>query len=55
VRPSERAERSPTLSWVTNSDVSHSWNTRGRLSGSGKSATITSSGLRYIQLLVGDF
>lgn len=55
VRPSERGVRSPMLSWVTSSDVPHSWNTRSRLSGSGKSATITSSGLRYIQLLVGDF
>lgn len=55
VRPSERKVSSPTLSWVTTSSVPHSWNTRSRLTGSGSTAKISSGGLRYIQLLVGNF
>jgi len=55
VRPSTQSVRTPTVSWVTPSSVSHSWNTRSRLTGSGSSAKLSSSGLRYIQQLAGGF
>ncbi len=55
IRPSARAVRTPTISWVRPSKVPHSWNTRSRLTGSGSSAKISASGLRYLQLLTGDF
>ena len=53
--PSERKVSRPTVSWVRYSSVPHTNNTRGRLSGSGTTASLTSSGSAYIQLLMGAF
>lgn len=45
----------PAVSWVAHSPTYHSYNTIGRLTGSGSSAGLSASGLSYIQLLTGQF
>ena len=45
----------PVLTWVKPSTSPHSWHTRRRLTGSGATAKLTSSGTRYIELLAGMF
>jgi murein DD-endopeptidase MepM/ murein hydrolase activator NlpD len=55
IAPSSTKVSSPKVTWVKYSASPHSYNTRKRLSGSGKTASLTSSGLRYIQLLAGQF
>jgi len=53
--PSSRSVSQPTVSWVKYSSTYHSYLTRGRLTGSGSSAGLSDSGLRYIQLIMGTF
>ena len=55
VSPSTKSVKAPTVSWVKSSSVPHSWNTRKRLTGSGTSAKLSSSGVNYLKLLSGDF
>ena len=55
IGPSARKVAAPVVSWVKSSSVSHGWNTRNRLTGSGASAKLSSSGQRYIQLVTGQF
>ncbi len=49
------APKHPYVSWVRSSPVAHAWNTRSRLTGSGKKAGLSSGGSRYIQLVAGTF
>ena len=46
---------SPKVVWVKHSKTYHSYLTRGRLGGSGSSASLQNSGQAYIQLLTGAF
>lgn len=55
VQGSSKKVNGYVVSWVKHSPTYHAYNTRGRLSGSGSSAALTSSGARYIQLLTGQF
>ena len=55
VRPSAAKVTQATVSSVKYSATPHSYNTRGRLSGSGKTAKLSSSGLRYVNLITGQF
>lgn len=55
VRPSTKTVKTPTVSWVKHSPVSHSYNTRARLTGSGSSAKLTTTGMNYLKLISGDF
>lgn len=55
ITPSAYKVGQPTVTWVKYSPTYHSYLTRGRLSGSGSTASLTDSGLRYIQLVTGQF
>ncbi len=55
VAPSLKMVRSPVVTWVRHSPHYHSWNTRSRLTGSGKRATLSSGGRGYVQLVGGLF
>lgn len=55
VRPSDTKVTEPDVTWVKYSAAPHSYNTRGRLSGSGKTAKLSSEGLRYVNLITGQF
>lgn len=55
VAPSTRKVSAPIVSWVKYSALPHAWSTRSRLTGSGATAKLTSSGQRYVRLLMGDF
>ena len=55
VSPSRMTVKTPVVSWVKPSKVPHAYNTRRRLTGSGSTAQLTPSGLRYVQLIAGQF
>ncbi len=55
IRPSSTKVSKPAVNWVKYSSTPHSYATRKRLTGSGRSAQLTSSGLRYVQLITGQF
>lgn len=55
VRPYSKEVKRPTVTWVKDSPVSHSYNSLSRLSGIGSSAKLTNSGVLYIQLLTDTF
>ncbi len=55
VSPSKTKVSRPTVTWVKYSSTPHAYNTRSRLTGSGKTARLTGSGLRYVNLITGDF
>lgn len=55
VAPSGKAAPFPSVTWVKPFSGYHTWNTRGLLGGSGNTATLTSDGARFIQLVTGDF
>ena len=55
VAPSDREVSKPTVTFVRSTSVNHSHFTIGRLTGTGSSAKLTSSGERYIRLLTDDF
>ena len=55
VSPSRMRVSSPAISWVKYSPVAHAYNTKRRLTGSGNTAQLTGSGLRYVQLVAGQF
>lgn len=55
IRPYSKKIARPTVTWVKDSPVSHSYNTLSRLSGIGSNAKLTDSGIRYIQLITDTF
>jgi hypothetical protein len=55
IAPSSEAVANPRLSWVKDNGVPHVYYTRGCVSGSGAVGTLTGTGLRYLQLITGDF
>lgn len=55
VAPSMRRVSKPTVSYVKPTKSDHKYHTRGIITGEGSSATITSSGLKTIALLTGEF
>ncbi|RYD25799.1 MAG: M23 family metallopeptidase, partial [Verrucomicrobiaceae bacterium] len=55
VAPSARAAAFPVVSWVKPFAGYHSWNTRSMLGGSGSTATLTTAGSHFVQLVAGDF
>jgi murein DD-endopeptidase MepM/ murein hydrolase activator NlpD len=55
VKSSSKRVSQPTVSWVKHSPTYHSYLTRGLLSGSGSSASLSNSGTAYIRLISGGF
>ena len=55
IEPSQVRTANPVVTWVQPSKTYHSYLTRGRLTGSGASAGLSSSGLSYLSLVAGDF
>ena len=55
VKPFPQRVSQPTVTWVKYCKTYHSYLTRGRLTGSGSKAGLSSSGVRYVNLLTGDF
>ena len=55
VTPSNKTVKGPTVTSVVDSDFSHSYRSRGLLTGSKKSAKLSSAGTRHIQLIAGTF
>ncbi|MBK1789839.1 M23 family metallopeptidase [Persicirhabdus sediminis] len=55
VEPSSKKVGGPVVSYVRPSKTHHSYQTKKYLSGSGSSASVSSSGSRYIQLITGAF
>jgi len=53
--PSTVRTSSPVVTWVEPSKTFHSYLTRGRLTGSGATAGLSSSGLSYLSLVTGQF
>ena len=52
IEPNDKKVKSPIISWVKYSATPHSWNTRSRLTGTKNTAKLTSSGQRFVQLLL---
>ena len=52
IEPNEKKVTAPIVSWVKYSATPHSWNTRSRLTGTKDNAKLTSSGQRFVQLLL---
>ncbi len=55
IRPAPDPVPGPKASWVRNENIPAGYHTRGYLSGSASKFTLTASGLRYVQLITGDF
>ncbi len=55
IRPAAEKVSAPRASWVRDRGIPVSYHTRGYLSGSAAKFALTSSGLRYVQLITGDF
>ncbi len=55
IRPHPKKITAPTVTWVKDSPVSHSYNTLSRLSGIRSKAKLTNSGARYVQLVTDTF
>ena len=55
VSPSQTPVSAATVTWVKYSATPHSYNTRGTLGGSGKTATLSTSGKQFINLITGQF
>jgi hypothetical protein len=53
--PSPTAVTRPQVTWVKNEGMPHSYHTRGYVSGSGATGALTASGVRFVELLTGDF
>ena len=52
IEPNEKKVTAPVVNWVKYSATPHSWNTRSRLTGTKDNAKLTSSGQRFVQLLL---
>ena len=55
VEPSQTRVSKPTVSFVTEANYNHSYRSKGLLSGSGSTATLSSAGRRYMTLIAGTF
>ncbi|MFZ4764107.1 MAG: M23 family metallopeptidase [Roseimicrobium sp.] len=55
IKPSALAVTKPTVTWVNDRSLPHLYHTRGYVSGNGNSGTLTASGVRFVELLSGDF
>ncbi len=55
VAPSQRGVPKPLVTFVRTTQSRHEYYTVNRLSGTGRRATLTSSGQRYINLIIGEF
>ena len=55
IRPSATSVSRPQVSWVKDEGIPHVYHSRGYISGSGATGTLTASGTRFIELLTGDF
>ena len=55
VAPSDRVVSKPTVTYVRSARIDHKHYTIGRLTGTGSSATLTSSGERFIALITDEF
>jgi murein DD-endopeptidase MepM/ murein hydrolase activator NlpD len=55
IEPSTRQVTYPAVTWVKKSAIDHSYNTINRIQGTGSKATLTATGSRYIQMIVGTF
>ncbi len=55
VKPSQKMVGGPVVTYVQKSNFSHSYRSRGILSGSGSKATLSSAGSRHVQLVSGTF
>jgi len=55
VKPSKRSVSKATVTYVKHTKSDHKYHTKGLLSGTGSSATLTSIGRRTVALIAGDF
>ncbi len=55
IKPSATEVKSPQLAWVKPSAIPYLYHTRYDVSGVGDKATLTSSGVHYVQLVTGEF
>jgi hypothetical protein len=55
IQPNATSVTRPQITWVKDEGIPHVYHSRGHVSGSGSSGTLTSSGARFIELLTGDF
>lgn len=55
IMPSSEPCTGPRVSWVKDNGVPHVYYTKSCVSGSGPTGTLTGTGLRYVQLITGDF
>ncbi len=53
--PSDRVAAGPTLSWVQECQSRHEYHTKGYVTGTGKQASLSKSGLRFIELVCGQY
>ncbi|MGB2266341.1 MAG: M23 family metallopeptidase [Akkermansiaceae bacterium] len=52
---SDKAVAGPTLSWVEECQLRHEYHTKGYVTGTGKNASLSKSGLRFIALVCGQY
>jgi hypothetical protein len=55
IKTSAQAVTKPTVTWAKDEGIPHIYLSRGYVSGSGETGTLTGSGARFIELLTGDF
>lgn len=55
VLPSASATGFPSISWIKTSSISHTWNTRSLVGGTGSTGVLTGSGQQFVRLLTDDF
>jgi murein DD-endopeptidase MepM/ murein hydrolase activator NlpD len=53
-KPSAVEVKGPTLSWIKESGLPHSYHTRGYVTGAGDKGVLTYSGVKLVQLFTGD-
>jgi len=55
IKPNSLFVDKPVIAWVKDRGIPHTYYTRGHVSGSGSTGTLTASGARYVELLTGEF
>jgi len=55
IKPSALFVTKPQVVWVKDRGIPHTYYTRGHVTGSGETGTLTANGERYLELLTGDF
>jgi hypothetical protein len=55
IKTSAQTVTKPTVTWAKDEGIPHIYHSRGYVSGSGETGTLTGSGARFIELLTGDF